>query len=81
MQVWALTAAEADVAGLMLKGLSHREIAHLRQCTEVAMRQHASMIYRKSGLTNRAQLTAFFLEDLLPDGADHGARKIMLPVD
>lgn len=81
MQVWALTDAEADVAGLMLKGLSHREIAHLRQCSEVTVRQHASVIYRKSGLTNRAQLTAFFLEDLLPEGADHGARKISLPVD
>lgn len=78
MQVWALTDAEADVAGLMLKGLSHREIAHLRQCSEVTVRQHASMIYRKSGLTNRAQLTAFFLEDLLPDGAGQGLRKPVL---
>ena len=66
-QIWALTGAEADVAGLMLKGLAHKEIAALRQCSEATIRQHATMIYRKSGLTNRAQLTAFFLEDLLPE--------------
>lgn len=66
-QTWELTDAEADVAGLMLKGLSHREIAGLRQCSEATVRQHGTAIYRKSGLTNRAQLTAFFLEDLLPE--------------
>lgn len=65
---WGLTEAEADVAGLILKGLSHKEVAALRQCSEVTVRQHATVIYRKSGLTNRAQLTAYFLEDLLPAG-------------
>ncbi len=69
-QAWALTEAEADVAGLMLKGLSHREIASLRQCSEGTVRQHATTIYRKSGLSNRAQLTAFFLEDLLTEQGD-----------
>lgn len=80
MQAWSLTDAEADVAGLMLKGMSHREIAHLRQCSDVTVRQHATMIYRKSGLTNRAQLTAFFLEDLLPEVAHHATHKFTLPV-
>ncbi len=69
-RVWGLTDAEADVAGLMLKGLSHREIARLRHCSEVTVRQHATAVYRKSNLSNRAQLTAFFLEDLLPDQGD-----------
>ena len=62
---WGLTEAEADVAALMLKGLAHKEIAALRQCTEATVRQHATVVYRKSNLTSRAQLTAFFLEDLL----------------
>ena len=62
---WGLTEAEADVAGLMLKGLSHKEIAVLRTCSEATVRQHAATVYRKSGLTSRAQLTGFFLEDLL----------------
>ena len=79
-QTWALTDAEADVAGLLLKGLSHREIAGLRNCSEVTVRQHATAIYRKSGLTNRVQLTAFFLEDLLPEGTGTGAKAGLMPV-
>lgn len=73
-EAWGLTDAEADVAGLMLKGLSHREIASLRLCSEVTVRQHATMIYRKSTLANRAQLAAFFLEDLLPERQGQGVR-------
>lgn len=65
LRIWALTDAEGDVAGLMLKGLTHKEIAALRHCSEATVRQHATVVYRKSGLTSRAQLTAFFLEDLL----------------
>ena len=72
LRVWGLTAAETDVAGLMLKGLSHKEIATLRQCSEATVRQHATIIYRKSGLTNRSQLTAFFLEDLLMPATGSG---------
>jgi DNA-binding CsgD family transcriptional regulator len=64
-RTWGLTDAEADVAGLMLKGLAHKEIAALRQCSEATVRQHATAVYRKSALTSRSQLTAFFLEDLL----------------
>lgn len=72
---WRLTAAEAGVAELMLKGLTHKEIAVLRETSEATVRQHATAIYRKSGLSNRSQLTAFFLEDLLAplgdrDGVD-----------
>ena len=66
---WTLTEAEADVAGLMLKGLSHKEIATLRGSAEATVRQHAAAVYRKSGLSSRAQLTAFFLEDLLAPAA------------
>lgn len=61
---WGLTNAEADIAGLMLKGLSLREIAGLRNTSEATIRQQAQGIYRKSGLSNRAQLSAYFLEDL-----------------
>ena len=79
-QSWGLTGAEADVAGLMLKGLAHKEIAALRQCSEATVRQHATMIYRKSGLTNRAQLTAFFLEDLLPESGQPSLAAATEPV-
>jgi DNA-binding CsgD family transcriptional regulator len=62
---WKLTPAERDVALLLLKGLSHKEVAEIRKTTEATVRQQAQAIYRKSGLTNRSDLAAYFLEDLL----------------
>lgn len=61
---WGLTPAEADIAGLMLKGLPLGDIAVLRRTSEATIRQQAQGIYRKSGLANRAELSAYFLEDL-----------------
>ncbi len=66
--VWNLTAAEADVAGLLLKGASLREIAGLRRTSEATIRQQAQNVYRKSGLTSRSELAAYFLEDLFSLG-------------
>lgn len=62
---WQLTAAEREIGLLLLKGLSHREVAELRQTTEATVRQQALALYRKAGLRNRSDLSAFFLEDLL----------------
>ncbi len=62
---WGLTRSEAEVALLLLKGLSHKEIAAVRQTGERTARQHARAVYRKAGLGGRAELAAFFLEDLL----------------
>ena len=62
---WALTPAEKDIGLLLLKGMSHKEIASLRETTEQTVRQQSTAIYRKSGLQGRADLAAFFLEDLL----------------
>ena len=60
--LWSLTPAEADIAGLMLKGVPLREIGRLRRTSETTIRQQAQAVYRKSGLTGRAELSAFFLE-------------------
>ncbi|WP_125217434.1 LuxR C-terminal-related transcriptional regulator [Methylomicrobium sp. wino1] len=62
---WQLTRAEAEVGMLMLKGLSHAEIANVRNASERTVRDQARAVYRKSGLTGRTELSAFFLEDLL----------------
>lgn len=62
---WGLTAAEKEVALLLLKGLEHKEIAELRGVGETTVRQQARSVYRKGGLTGRHDLAAFFLEDLL----------------
>ena len=62
---WALTPAEREIGLLLLKGLSHRDIAEVRATSEATVRQQAFMIYRKSGLRSRSELSAFFMEDLL----------------
>jgi DNA-binding CsgD family transcriptional regulator len=62
---WSLTPAERQVAVLLLKGLGHKEVAALLDRSERTVRQHAVSVYRKSGLAGRAELSAFFLEDLL----------------
>lgn len=62
---WKLTDAEKDVALLLLKGLSHKEVADLRGRAERTVRQQALAVYRKSNLDGRASLAAYFLEDLL----------------
>lgn len=61
---WTLSPAEREVGLLLLKGLSHKEIAEVRSTTETTIRQQALSVYRKSGLRSRAELSAFFLEDL-----------------
>jgi len=63
-QDWDLTAAEREVGLLILKGLSHREIAALRATTEATVRQQAQSIYRKAKLPGKTAFSAFFLEDL-----------------
>ena len=61
---WGLTAAEREVALLMLKGKSHKAIAYETGRSERTVRQHAVTVYQKSGLAGRAELAAFFLEGL-----------------
>jgi DNA-binding CsgD family transcriptional regulator len=65
---WALSPAEKEVALLLLKGLSHKELAEVRSITEATARQQARAVYRKAGLSGRSELAAFFLEDLLLPG-------------
>jgi DNA-binding CsgD family transcriptional regulator len=62
---WNLTEAEREVALLLLKGLSSKEVAAVRVTAERTVREQARSIYSKAGLTGRAALSAFFLEDLL----------------
>jgi len=62
---WRLSPSEKEVAILLLKGLSFEEIASVRQTKEKTVRQQASSIYRKSGLSGRHEFAAWFFEDFL----------------
>jgi DNA-binding CsgD family transcriptional regulator len=64
-QDWSLTAAEQEVALLLLKGLSVKEIATIRNTKEKTVRHQAAAVYRKADVEGRNDLAAFFLEDLL----------------
>ncbi|WP_396202818.1 helix-turn-helix transcriptional regulator [Gemmatimonas sp.] len=62
---WQLTRAERDVALLILKGAGHKQAAAQLERSERTVRQHAVEVYRKAGLQGRAELSAFFLQDLM----------------
>lgn len=62
---WGLTPAEKEVAFLLLKGLSLKDVANVRNTSEKTARVQSMAIYSKAGLSSRSELSAFFLEDLL----------------
>jgi DNA-binding CsgD family transcriptional regulator len=62
---WGLSSAEREVAMLILKGLSYKDVAAVRETSERTVRHQALAIYRKAGVAGRAEMAAFFLEDLL----------------
>ncbi len=62
---WKLTKSEKEVAMLLLKGLSFREISGVRDTKEKTVRQQASNIYDKANLDGRHEFSAWFLEDFI----------------
>ena len=62
---WQLTASEKEVGRLLLKGLSLKEIAAIRNTLEKTVRQQASSIYKKADLSGRHAFSAWFMEDIL----------------
>ncbi len=62
---WQLTDSEKEVGWLLLKGLSLKEIAALRETLEKTVRQQASSLYKKSGISGRHAFAAWFIEDAL----------------
>jgi DNA-binding CsgD family transcriptional regulator len=62
---WNFSRAEKEIALLLIKGLSMKEIADIRGSSESTVRQQASQVYRKCSLGGRMELSAFFLDDLL----------------
>jgi DNA-binding NarL/FixJ family response regulator len=50
---------------MLLKGYEHKQIAGLTGRGERTVRQHAGAVYEKAGIGGRAELAAYFLNDLL----------------
>jgi DNA-binding CsgD family transcriptional regulator len=62
---WNLTAAERDVAMMILKGFDNEAIARIRKTAPGTVRAQATRIYAKSQTDGRAQFISLFVEELL----------------
>jgi DNA-binding CsgD family transcriptional regulator len=62
---WGLSPSESEVALLLIKGLSMKEISLAREVKEKTIRQQATAVYAKSGCAGRHELVARFIEDLM----------------
>ncbi|SFI62005.1 helix-turn-helix transcriptional regulator [Jannaschia pohangensis] len=62
---WALTSAERDVALFSIKGLNLSEMAALRGTSEGTIKAQTAAVYRKAGVSGRAQLLSLFVDDLM----------------
>jgi DNA-binding CsgD family transcriptional regulator len=67
---WNLTAAERDVAMMILKGFENEAIARIRQTAPGTVRAQATRIYAKSQTDGRAQFISLFVEELLTGPAE-----------
>ena len=67
---WNLTPAEQDVALFSIKGFSIQDIADLRKVSEGTIKAQTNAIYRKAGVSGRAQLLSVFIDELVEDGED-----------
>jgi DNA-binding CsgD family transcriptional regulator len=69
-ELWSLTRSEQEVALLLLKGLSFREISGVRSTKEKTVRQQASSIYTKAGVDGRHSFCAWFMEDFIQPSSE-----------
>ena len=67
---WSLSPSECEVALLLIKGLSMKEISLAREVKEKTIRQQATGIYAKSGYAGRHELVAHFIEDLMSQDSE-----------
>ncbi|WP_240514006.1 helix-turn-helix transcriptional regulator [Paramylibacter kogurei] len=75
-QRWALSAAEKDVAWFTIKGFSIKEIAQLRGSSEGTVKAQSNAIYRKVGVSGRAQLLSILVDDMLINNEKFDDREV-----
>ena len=59
------TAAETDIAWLLIKGTSYKDIAKFRNVSERTVNQQVTGIFKKSNVCNRHEFITSFIEDLM----------------
>ncbi len=60
-----MSEAEKDIALLTIKGMTISEIADIRQRKQSTIKTQSSSIYKKAGVSSRAQLVSLLIEELL----------------
>jgi len=78
---WGLSGSESEIALLLIKGLSMKEIGEARGVKEKTVRTQAATIYAKSAQAGRHELAAYFLEDLLGDLPANNDNSPRLPIE
>lgn len=68
-EAWHLTPAEREIALLSLRGHELERIAEIRGAAVGTIRAQLAKIYGKSGTSNRAQLSAVFVAQLMDAAA------------
>ena len=66
-QIWVFTHSEKDVAKLILRGLSLKEIAEARSVSVGTIKAQVNSILKKSGAKNRADFLGLFIDEFLDD--------------
>lgn len=62
---WGLSPSERDVAILLIKGLSTAEIAELRNTRNGTVKAQNAAVYRKAGVSGRAELLSLFIDEIV----------------
>ncbi len=65
---WGLTPSEREVALFAVRGYSNAEIAQTRGKSEATIKTQMNAVFRKAGVTGRAQLISQFVDVLIQTG-------------
>ncbi|PIP96231.1 MAG: hypothetical protein COW00_19920 [Bdellovibrio sp. CG12_big_fil_rev_8_21_14_0_65_39_13] len=64
---WQFSQSEKEIAYLLLKGLSSKDMAAKRFTSERTIRNQCATIYQKSGLQGKTDFCAYFLQEFLTE--------------
>lgn len=78
---WGLSPAERDVALLTVRGLKIADIAEMRGAHQGTIKSQLSTIFRKSGVSNRTEFVASFIDELLDLAASDASAPNQPPPD
>jgi DNA-binding CsgD family transcriptional regulator len=78
---WGLTSAERDVTALLLKGMKLPEISTARQTAIGTIKAQSSAVYRKIGVSSRAELMSIFMDEFLEPAPQIAANSANNPTD